>query len=95
LAILIPTIIGAVFGGAVFGDHCSPFSDTTIVSAIASGCEPTAHVHSQLPFAGIAAGFSAVAYALMAGGFHAALATGITALLMCGAVVLLAKRRRA
>jgi len=95
LAILIPMVIGAVFGGAVFGDHCSPFSDTTIVSAIASGCEPTAHVHSQMPFAGIAAGFSAVAYALMAGGIHAAMATGIAAALMCGIVVLMAKKRYA
>ena len=93
LATLIPMIIGAVFGGAVFGDHCSPFSDTTIVSAIASGCEPTAHIHSQLPFAAIAAGFAAVSYALMAGGIQAAVATGIAALLMCGAVVVLAKRR--
>ena len=93
LATLIPMIIGAVFGGAVFGDHCSPFSDTTIVSAIASGCEPTAHIHSQLPFAAIAAGFAAVSYALMAGGIQAGLATGIAALLMCGAVVVLTKGR--
>jgi tetracycline resistance efflux pump len=93
LATLIPMIIGAVFGGAVFGDHCSPFSDTTIVSAIASGCEPTGHVHSQLPFAAISAGFSAVSYALMAGGIHAAFATGISAALMCGAMLALARKR--
>jgi tetracycline resistance efflux pump len=93
LATLIPMIIGAVFGGAVFGDHCSPFSDTTIVSAIASGCEPTAHAHSQLPFAAIAAGFSAVSYALMAGGLHAGLSTGIAALVMCGALAILASRQ--
>lgn len=92
-ATLIPMVIGAVFGGAVFGDHCSPFSDTTIVSAIACGCEPTAHVHSQLPFAGIAAGFSAFSYALMAGNIHAALATAIAAALMCGLVLALAKMR--
>lgn len=47
--------IGAVFSGAVFGDHCSPFSDTTIVASIASGVEPMAHVRTQLPFAVIAA----------------------------------------
>ncbi|QTN31589.1 hypothetical protein HZ994_04365 [Akkermansiaceae bacterium] len=92
LTTLIPMIIGAVFGGAVFGDHCSPFSDTTIVSAIASGCEPTAHVHSQLPFAALAAGFSAIAYALMAGGIHAGISTGIAALLMCAAIWMLAKK---
>jgi tetracycline resistance efflux pump len=94
-ASLVPMVIGAVFGGAVFGDHCSPFSDTTIVSAIASGCEPTAHVHSQLPFASTAAGFAAVSYALMAGNVHAALATVIAAALMCGVVIVLAKKRHA
>ncbi|MGC6424390.1 MAG: Na+/H+ antiporter NhaC family protein [Lentimonas sp.] len=47
--------IGAVFSGAVFGDHCSPFSDTTIVASIASGVEPMDHVRTQLPFALIAA----------------------------------------
>jgi Na+/H+ antiporter NhaC len=52
---LIVAAIGAVFSGAVFGDHCSPFSDTTIVASIASGVEPLEHVRTQLPFALIAA----------------------------------------
>ncbi|CAI8323424.1 MAG: Malate-2H(+)/Na(+)-lactate antiporter [Opitutia bacterium UBA7350] len=43
--------IGAVFSGAVFGDHCSPFSDTTIVASIAAGVEPLEHFRTQLPFA--------------------------------------------
>jgi len=89
---LVPAVIGAVFGGAVFGDHCSPFSDTTVVSAIASGCEPTAHVHSQLPFAAIAAAFSAGAYALMAGGIPSIYSTPLAMVAMGGFVVLLAKR---
>jgi len=92
LSMLVPAVIGAVFGGAVFGDHCSPFSDTTVVSAIASGCEPTAHVHSQLPFAAIAAAFSAGAYALMAGGIPSIYSTALAAVVMGGFVVLLAKR---
>jgi Na+/H+ antiporter NhaC len=90
--VLVPGVIGAVFGGAVLGDHCSPFSDTTIVSAIASGCSPTAHVHSQLPFAGMAAGFAVVSYSLMAGGLAAIFATLIAAALMVGAVKILAGR---
>ena len=94
LAIIIPSVIGAVFGGAVLGDHCSPFSDTTIVSAVASGCEPTAHVYSQLPFAAIVAGFSAIAYSLMAFGTHAALSTSIAALAMCGTVVFLSRGKQ-
>lgn len=47
--------IGAVFSGAVFGDHCSPFSDTTIVASIGSGVAPVDHIRTQLPFALIAA----------------------------------------
>ncbi len=43
--------VGSVLGGAIFGDHCSPLSDTTILSSGASGCEVTAHVNTQLPYA--------------------------------------------
>ena len=43
--------VGAVLAGAVFGDHCSPISDTTIMSAAAAGCDPMAHVVTQLPYA--------------------------------------------
>jgi Na+/H+ antiporter NhaC len=52
---LIPLVIGAVFSGAVFGDHCSPISDTTIVSSFACGVEPIEHVRTQLPYAMVAA----------------------------------------
>lgn len=44
-------IVAAVFSGAVFGDHCSPFSDTTIVTSISCGVEPHDHVRTQLPYA--------------------------------------------
>ena len=57
---LIVASIGAVFSGAVFGDHCSPFSDTTIVASIASGVDPIDHVRTQLPFALITALIAAV-----------------------------------
>lgn len=43
--------IAAVISGGVFGDHCSPISDTTIISAMASGCEVSEHVSTQLPYA--------------------------------------------
>jgi len=51
LATLVPSVIAAVFGGAVFGDHCSPFSDTTIVSALACGISTPQHTVTQLPYA--------------------------------------------
>ena len=88
---LAPLVIGAVFGGAVFGDHCSPFSDTTIVSAIAAGCRPVEHVLSQLPYALATAAFAAAAYALAALGWHAALATAAAAVALAGLVGFLAR----
>ena len=47
--------MAAVFSGAVFGDHCSPFSDTTIVTSISCGVEPHDHVRTQIPYALITA----------------------------------------
>lgn len=43
--------IGAVISGGIFGDHCSPISDTTIISSLASDCEVIEHVRTQLPYA--------------------------------------------
>ena len=43
--------IGAVLSGGLFGDHCSPISDTTILSATGAGCSQIDHVRTQLPYA--------------------------------------------
>lgn len=43
--------ISAILAGAVWGDHCSPISDTTILSSLASGCDHIQHVRTQLPYA--------------------------------------------
>jgi Na+/H+ antiporter NhaC len=43
--------ISSILAGAVWGDHCSPISDTTIMSSLASGCDHMAHVKTQLPYA--------------------------------------------
>ena len=53
---LMAAVVGAVFSGAVFGDHCSPISDTTIVSSIACEIPAHDHVRTQLPYALIAGG---------------------------------------
>ncbi|MEJ6580483.1 MAG: Na+/H+ antiporter NhaC family protein [Akkermansiaceae bacterium] len=84
---LISMTIGAVFGGAVFGDHCSPFSDTTIVSSLAAGCTPTSHVATQLPYALIAATGAGLAYTLMSFGLAGWLATLIVAALLTALVL--------
>ncbi len=47
--------IGAVISGGIFGDHCSPISDTTIISSMAADCEVIEHVKTQLPYALISA----------------------------------------
>jgi Na+/H+ antiporter NhaC len=52
---------GAVLGGAVFGDQCSPISDTSILSSMFTGCDLMDHVRTQLPLAGAAAGLGALA----------------------------------
>ena len=44
-------VIAAILGGGIFGDHCSPISDTTAVSSIASGCDLLEHVKTQMPYA--------------------------------------------
>jgi len=44
-------VISSVLAGSVFGDHCSPISDTTILSSMASGCDHVDHVRTQLPYA--------------------------------------------
>jgi len=46
--------VSAVLAGAVFGDHCSPISDTTIMSSLASGSDHIDHVRTQLPYAALA-----------------------------------------
>ncbi|HSJ65370.1 MAG TPA: Na+/H+ antiporter NhaC family protein [Gemmatimonadaceae bacterium] len=56
---------GAVLGGAVFGDQCSPISDTTILSSLACGADVMDHVTTQLPLALAAAGGAAVLSTLL------------------------------
>ncbi len=61
-------IVAAVFSGAVFGDHCSPFSDTTIVSSISCGVTPHDHVRTQIPYALITA-VVAIGFGFLPAGF--------------------------
>ena len=57
---LLYSSIAAVLGGSVWGDHCSPISDTTILSSMASGCDHIEHVRTQMPYA-LLVGFVAIA----------------------------------
>ncbi|MGL4912883.1 MAG: Na+/H+ antiporter NhaC family protein [Romboutsia sp.] len=58
--------IGAVLSGGLFGDHCSPISDTTILSSTGAGCDLIDHVKTQLPYALINGGITLICY-LIAG----------------------------
>lgn len=57
---------GAVLGGAVYGDQCSPISDTTILSSLATGSDHMDHVTTQMPIATVAAGIGAALYTIIA-----------------------------
>lgn len=61
-------VLSAVLGGGVFGDHCSPISDTTILSSLASGCDHLEHVRTQLPYA-VTAGVGAMILYIVVGMF--------------------------
>ncbi len=59
-SVMLLATIGAVLTGAVFGDHCSPVSDTTILSSMASACDHMDHVITQIPYALTAATVAAL-----------------------------------
>lgn len=59
-------LLAAVLSGGVFGDHCSPISDSTILSSLAAGCEHLLHVRTQLPYA-LTAGAAALVLFILAG----------------------------
>jgi len=54
--------IAAVISGGIFGDHCSPISDTTIISSMATQCDHISHVNTQLPYAILAGTISALLF---------------------------------
>lgn len=65
MGISIPLVAGAVFGGAIFGDHASPISDTTIMSCATTGCDIIDHVKTQMPYVLIFAAISLVLYVVL------------------------------
>jgi len=53
-------VMGTILAGSVWGDHCSPMSDTTILSSMSTGCDHNDHVATQLPYAVFVAFFSTI-----------------------------------
>ena len=75
--------IAALLSGAVWGDHCSPISDTTILSSMASGCDHIAHVKTQIPYA-----LTVGLVAILAGSLPAGLGVPVWLCLAAGVAVL-------
>lgn len=59
------TAAGAVLSGGLFGDHCSPISDTTILSSTGAECDLVEHVKTQLPYAVVNGVIAFVCYILV------------------------------
>ena len=81
--------ISACLAGAVCGDHCSPISDTTIMSSAGAQCNHINHVSTQLPYALTVAAVSAVGFLLAGFVQNALICLGISIVLMIGVMVVL------
>jgi Na+/H+ antiporter NhaC len=67
-SVVMYAVISAVLAGSVFGDHCSPIADTTILSSLASKCNHIDHVKTQLPYA-LLVGFVCILFGYIPGGY--------------------------
>ncbi len=65
---ILYSAVSCVLAGSVWGDHCSPISDTTILSSMASGCDHVEHVRTQLPYA-LSVGTVAILFGTLPAGF--------------------------
>ena len=65
LGLPVPLLLAAVMSGAIFGDHASPISDTTVLASMASATDHIDHVRTQLPYALIAAAVAAAGFLLI------------------------------
>jgi len=84
-SMLLP-MLAAVLAGSIFGDHCSPISDTTILSATGAGCDHIDHVMTQLPYAIVVALISFIGFLVL--GFTKSMILGLIATLVLFIVVI-------
>lgn len=66
LGTLVYAAVGAVVSGGLFGDHCSPVSDTSVLSSLGAACDHIDHVRTQLPYALLAAAVSIILWIVVA-----------------------------
>ena len=91
---LVLVCLSATLAGSVFGDHCSPISDTTILSSAGAACTHIEHVSTQMPYACIVAASSFVGY-VVAGFTGGSLLPSLGAGLAVMIIVMLVLRARA
>ena len=84
---LVLLTISATLGGAVFGDHVSPISDTTILASTGGNCNHVDHVKTQLPYALTIAGIAFVSYVVA--GFISTLGSALTIAIMWALVAVI------
>lgn len=90
----IPYVVASVIGGGLFGDQCSPISDTTVMSSTGASCNHVVHVMTQLPY-GITVGVSAFIGFLFGGlSGQYILSIGVTAVILLIALFALTKLSR-
>ena len=65
LGLPLAPFVAAALAGGIFGDHCSPISDTTIISSMAAATDHIDHVRTQLPYALIGGGLAAICFAIL------------------------------
>lgn len=90
--LLIPCL-SAVMAGAVCGDHCSPVSDTTILSSTGAKCNHMDHVTTQLPYALVVATATTLGYLAVGFSHSGLLGFAVTAIVMVGAIFITKKRQ--
>jgi Na+/H+ antiporter NhaC len=90
---LLPAL-AAVLAGSVFGDHCSPISDTTILSSTGAGSNHMDHVTTQLPYALICAAIAAVGYLVLGLTGSVWISFGLVIIILAILFVVLAKRTK-
>jgi Na+/H+ antiporter NhaC len=86
--------LAAVLGGSVFGDHCSPISDTTVLSSMSSGADHVDHVRTQLPYAVLVATLSIPAYLLVGFGTPIVVVHLISIVTLLGVFFLLSSEKK-
>jgi Na+/H+ antiporter NhaC len=90
-AFLIPAL-GATLAGSVYGDHCSPISDTTILASTGAECVHIRHVETQLPYATLVAVVCTVGY-IIVGLTHMSIPAIVVGLVLLIAAIMVLSRK--